>query len=218
MDFNSSPNQGAPAAGAAGAKTPVDHTKWSPGKYKAKAIDWGTAKTKEGLPQAKVLFTYIQKNPTTGAEEAKDLMWFGSFKGGALERTMETLFGLGLRADPSTMDSGRDGKALDETVEVEIVVEHRVDQTGQMRAGISWVNSGNRKMGSLDAQEAQQVFAQANAEYRIFLAKQGVSPNATAPAGATAAGAPRNGAGPAPTIAQAIAAPASTMTEEDLPF
>jgi len=211
MDFNSSPNQTAPA-GAPGARTPVDHTKWAPGKYKAKAIDWGTAKTAAGLPQAKVLFTYMQKNPLTGAEEAKDLMWFGSFNGGALERTMETLFGLGLRSDPSTMDSGRDGKALDETVEVEIVVEHRIDNKGQMRAGISWVNFGNRKMGSLDANEAQTVFAQANAEYRIFLSKQGVQPKPAA--GATAAGVPSNGT---PNLAAQLQQ-APQMTESDLPF
>lgn len=212
MDFNSSPNQNAAAAGAPGAKTPVDHTKWTPGKYKAKPIDWGTAKTAEGLPQVKVLFTYTQKNPTTGADEAKDLMWFGSFKGGALERTMETLFGLGLRQNPASMESGRDGKALDETVEVEIVVEHRIDNKGQMRAGISWVNFGNRKMGSLDPNESKTVFAQANAEYMNFLAKQGV--HASAPAGATVAGLPANGT---PNLAAQLQQ-APQMTESDLPF
>lgn len=145
--------------------------KWKPGRYKAHALDWGVTKTKAGLPQVIVLFEYEQS-----PGERRELMWFGSFKDGALARTEDTLFMLGLRQAPyPAMESGRDGKALDEKAEVEIVVEHRLDQNGVKRAGISWVNPlGGRGIDSKLAQgEGQAMFAQANQSFMAKLMQEG---------------------------------------------
>lgn len=202
MDFSNSPNQTPGAAPAAGttAKTPIDHTRWKVGKFRAKPLDWGIDKTKEGLPQVKVLFTYLQKNDA-GVDENRELTWFGSFKGGALERTMETLENLGLRTKPSDLESGRDGKALDELTEIEIVVEHR-SYNGTTKAGIAWVNGGSRKLSDLEPGEAKALFAEVDAIYANAIAKS-----------RGAAAKPANGSA---NLASTIAQP--TMNESDLPF
>lgn len=195
---------GPPPQEPGSARAPADPNRWKPGKYKAKAVDWNCSKTKEGLPQAVVLFDYQQPGPSPGTTEARQLMWFGSFKGGALERTLETLAMLGLRQPPyPAMEKGRDGKALDENIEVEIVVEHRLNnQTGQLRAGISWVNNiGGRALESKLAEgEGTVVFAEANTAFEAYLAREGI----------TAA---------KPTLAQEIANKTpGTLSEDDIPF
>jgi hypothetical protein len=180
----------------------IDPNKWKPGKYRAKALDWGVGKTKAGLPQVIILFEYNQQGDAPGTTESRQLMWFGSFKEKARERTLGVLVNLGLRGPVSTMENGRDGKALDETKEVEIVVEHRADESGKIRAGVAWVNEiGGRGVQSKLAEgEAKALFADVDAAFMATLAEKGIEM-----------------AKPAQTPAQA-AAPAGTLTDEDVPF
>lgn len=178
-----------------------DPNRWKPGKYRAKAVDWLTSKTKDGSPQVDILFEYQQPGEQPGSTEQRQMIWYGSFKGGARERTMETLFNLGLRGPVSTLETGRDGKALDAEKEVEIVVEHRV-YNGILRAGIAWVNEigGRGLQNKLAEGESKALFADIDQEFLATLAQKG----------AEVKGAPA-------TPAQKTA-PAATLSEEDIPF
>lgn len=148
-----------------------DPDRWKPGKYKAKAIVWSISKTKAGLPQVVILFEYQQ------GEESRQLMWFGSFKDKAKDRTLETLFNLGLRSAPSSLESGREGGELDVNQEVEIVVEHRIGQDGVRRAGIAWVNQKGRGLESKLAQgEAKALLASVDSEFMATLISKGEKP------------------------------------------
>lgn len=192
------PNSNAPKA--------ANPDKWKPGKYKAKAIDWGVTKTSAGLPQVSVLFEYQQPGDMPGVQEVRQLIWFGSFKEKAAERSMEVLEMLGLKQAPyPAMEIGREGKALDETIEVEVVVEHRVDLKGVRRAGIAWVNRlGGRGIDSrLEQGEGAQVFAPVNDAYLNYLRSKGVQPQQ-----------------PKQTIADQIHAPKAqgTLGDDDIPF
>lgn len=183
--------------------------RWKPGKYKAKPIDWMATKTKAGLPQVAVLFEYKQPGEMPGApEESRQLTWYGSFKGGALERTIENLELLGLKQPPyPAMESGREGGALDIETEVEIVVEHRIDQNGVRKAGVSWVNrlGGAGLESKLTPGEGQAVFAEANQAFLAHLQSKGIKAPAAAPAQAQK--------GPAaPPAAQ------GNLGEDDIPF
>lgn len=195
------------------AKITKDPNHWTPGKYRAKAIDWACTKTAENLPQVTVLFGYEQPGKMPGTVEPRQLMWFGSFKGGALERTIESLFALGLRQAPyPAMESGHNGKALDINAEVEIVVEHRANtKTGEIRAGIQWVNSLDRgMMKKLDGNEAASMFAPVNDQFAAYLAGRGVTPSAPqASTGAVANSGPMPGMG---VMEQ------PRFTENDIPF
>lgn len=192
-------------------KKVADPNRWKPGKYKGKPIDWMVTKTQAGLPQVSVLFEYLQPGTMPGTTESRQLTWFGSFKGGALERTLEVLALLGLRQAPyPAMETGRDGKALDENAEVELVVEHRIKDGGEMRAGISWVNriGGRGLQSKFEGAEAAEIFAQANQDFLAYMQKEGLQP--VKPSTATP--------GKAPTIADNIASGTGTLSEDDLPF
>jgi hypothetical protein len=156
----------------------ADPDKWKPGKYKAKAVDWGASKSKEGLPQAVVLFEYQQPGAGPGVTEHRQLMWFGSFKGGARERSLETLMSLGLRGPVSEIELGRDGKALDPELEVEVVVEHRI-YNNVRKAGIAWVNQvGGRGIArdKFAPDEARALFADIDQEFMATLMAKGLTP------------------------------------------
>lgn len=185
----------------------IDPDKWKPGKYTAKAVDWGVSKTKEGLPQVIVLFEYAQTGSLGANPETRQLMFFGSFKGGAKERTLETLLNLGLRGPVVSLETGRDGKALDHEQEVEIVVEHRVFND-QKRAGIAWVNKlgGRGIQQKLDSNEAKTLFSDLDNEFLATLAAKGLKPKVTlAVCGGTK------------TIAQKVQEQ-GTLGEGDIPF
>lgn len=154
----------------------VDPNKWKPGKYKAKPIDWGVTKDKSGNPRVMVLFEYQQKNDH-GQDERSTIMWYGSFNGGARERTMESLMYMGLKTGPSALEAGPEGKALDENNQVEIVIQHRSFE-GVVRAEVAWVNAlGGRGIESTLAKgEAQSLFAGIDAEYKAMLSRDGQKP------------------------------------------
>lgn len=137
-----------------------------PGAYLAKAVDWGISQTQAGLPQAVICFRY---------EGGGDLLWFGSFKEKAVERTIETLVLLGLKGAVEDLATGVQGKALDMTKEVEIVVEEKADSTGKPRIGISWVNDPNKsRIKGLSKFEASSMLGGANA---ILMQKRGKTQN-----------------------------------------
>jgi hypothetical protein len=193
-----------------GTKATSNPDRWKPGKYKAKPVDWMATKTQAGLPQVTVLFEYEQDGDMPGKKETRQLSWYGSFKGGALERTIESLEMLGLRQPPyPAMESGREGGALDVNAEVEIVVEHRI-HNGVRRAGVAWVNRvGGRAMESkLEAGEGQQVFAEANQAFLAYMQQKGIQPKAAAPAAAAAQ----------PGTIGATPPPQGNLGDDDIPF
>lgn len=114
--------------------------KHKPGTYLAKAADWSITKTQSGLPQVSVLFRYQED-----ASSPRELIWWGSFKETVVERTIETLVALGLKGPLEGLAEGLPGGALSTEKLMEIVVEHRQDNSGNVRAGISWVNDPQRK-------------------------------------------------------------------------
>lgn len=189
--------------------------RWKPGKYSpAKPVDWMVTKTNAGLPQVAVLMEYKQPGDMPGTEEVKQLTWYGSFKDGALERTLEILEMLGLRQPPyPAMESGREGAALDVNAEAEVVVEHRVDQKGVRRAGVAWINRvGGRGIDSkLQPGEGAQVFAQANQAFTGYLAAKGIKVEAPAAAAPAAAA-------PLQNLGQQIASGTANFSPEDVPF
>jgi hypothetical protein len=201
-------------------KKVVDPSKWKPGSYKARPIDWMVTKTAAGLPQVSVLFEYEQAGDMPGTLEKRQLTWYGSFKGGAQERTIESLAMLGLRQPPyPAMESGREGKALDEAAEVEIVVEHRKDLNGVTRAGVAWVNriGGRGLQSKLEAGEGNQVFAEANQAFEAFLKANPLPPRAGAPA-ATGQAQATGSQGGATKAAPLTGGPTPSFTEDDIPF
>lgn len=147
-------------------KKVIDANRWVPGKYKAKPADWGIAKDKSGNPRVMVLFDYFQKNPTTGADEPTQLMWWGSFTGGAREFTFEALEIMGLKTPPSSMESGAEGKALDSLSDVVIVVKHKTDPQGIVRPEVAFINAANAGVKSnLADGESKAIFASIDAEF-----------------------------------------------------
>lgn len=110
-----------------------------PGSYPAKLIDWAITETKAGDPQVACMFSYVQDGkPLT-------LTWYGSFKEKAVQRTLDTIKMLGLKGtDLSILADGCQGKGLDLSKSVEIVVEVNADMLGRQRAQIKWVNDPTR--------------------------------------------------------------------------
>lgn len=155
---------------AAQAKKVVDPNQWKPGTYKAKPVDWAVGEDKSGNPRVMVLFDYMQ------GDEQKSIMWFGSFTGGARERTMESLMFMGLTKGPSALAEGVEGKALDSSHEVSIVVKHEADLNGVIRARVSWVNAGRSLKTAIEPARVKSLFGQLDAEYASKLAANGIMP------------------------------------------
>lgn len=159
------------------------------GTYMAKPVDWGISKTQAGLPQVAITFRY----------EHGDLNWYGSFKDTVVERTVDTLILLGLKGTLETLADGIPSKALDPEKEVEIVVEHRPDQKGSMRAGIAWVNDpGRTSIKKIEKGEASSLLSGINAV--LIQRRQAAGVQVSAPAPATQA------------------PPQSTFSTDDVPF
>jgi hypothetical protein len=111
------------------------------GRYKAKVVDHGITKTKAGDPQATVRF---ELETSVGYRE---LTWFGSFNGGAVEHTVRALVNCGLKGSNPAGD-------LEIGKEVSIVVEIDKDQNGNDRNVIRWVNAPGGVLNKMDKREA----------------------------------------------------------------
>ena len=144
------------------------------GSYLARPVDWGISKTKAGLPQVTVCFRY------KGADgQDRDILWFGSFKDTVVERTVDTLMAMGLKGSLETLADGVPGAALNSGSEMEIVIEHRVDQNGVKRAGVAWVNDpAKSRIEKISKAEAGSLLSGVNA---ILMRKRQNDSAASAP-------------------------------------
>ena len=84
------------------------------GKHKATISDYGVKETKAGKPFIEVWFNV----PGHG-----DVAWAGHLTEKTVERTLKTLAMCGLKGALETIADGPIGKALDQSIEVEIDVE-----------------------------------------------------------------------------------------------
>jgi hypothetical protein len=104
------------------------------GKFKAKISDYGLKETKEGKPYIAVWFA---------VEGSGDVSWNGYMSEKAIERTLKTLAICGLKGPLEAIADGPLGRALDQTVEVEIEVELKPglkDPTKKFPQ-VKWVNA-----------------------------------------------------------------------------
>lgn len=99
-----------------------------PGRYKAVIVEHGITPTKSNDPQVAIRFGFETK------DGYRELNWFGSFKGGALEHTLKALVVCGLQG---TNPAG----PLEIGKEVSITVEIGEDRNGKDRNIVRWVNS-----------------------------------------------------------------------------
>jgi hypothetical protein len=103
-----------------------------PGKYRAKAVEWGIGEAQTGNYQIGVAFELLDEAPGTS------ITWYGSFTDAALEFTLKALRAMGWQGDDVyELDNG--GGHLDEK-EVQLVVDHEEYQ-GRVHAKVRWVNS-----------------------------------------------------------------------------
>ena len=103
------------------------------GTYRARALDAALGITSTGKEQIGILFELAD-------ESAQRIMWFGYFTEQTLDRTVESLRHLGWQGD--NLADFSTGLPADCTHEVEIVIDHEADQTGELRARVRWINSG----------------------------------------------------------------------------
>lgn len=98
-----------------------------PGRYTAHVKEHAITETKNGDPQAAVVFEFEYE------DGKRELTWFGSFKEKAVEHTIKALVVCGL-------DGANPAGALQIGKEVSIVVETDTDQEGRERSKVRWVN------------------------------------------------------------------------------
>ncbi len=100
----------------------------APGRYNARAIEWGLGKTSTGKERVAV-----QLELTDPSVLGRRLTWYGYFTEGSLPHTVKALRALGWQgADLSVLDG------LDRN-DVSIVVEHE-DYEGKTQVRVKWIN------------------------------------------------------------------------------
>jgi hypothetical protein len=103
-----------------------------PGKYRARATEWGLGETSNNNMQIGVAFECLDLEPGTG------ITWYGSLTDAALEYTLKDLRAMGWQGDDITELDNNGGKL--DARDVQIVVVHEEYQ-GKTRAKVKWVNS-----------------------------------------------------------------------------
>jgi hypothetical protein len=101
-----------------------------PGKYKALATDVGLGLTEGGNEQIAVLFEL-----TEGEFTGETITWFGYFTEKTTARTIESLRHCGWQGNDLDIIT-----ASDLPKEVQLVIEEEVDQKGDARMRVRWVN------------------------------------------------------------------------------
>lgn len=107
-----------------------------PGKFHAKAVDYGISSSKSGAPLVNVRFAWTENG------EEKSYNWMGSLnEGKAQEFTMKTLIALGLKSTEKIVElcDGPSSGALDLAKMVEITIELETYE-GKTAPRIRWVN------------------------------------------------------------------------------
>ena len=104
------------------------------GKYKAKITDYGVKEAKNGNPYVEVWF---------GLEGKGDVKWRGHLTEKTVERTLKSLAYMGLKGSLESVADGPIGKALDQTIDLDIEVELIPDKNDPTKkwAEVKWVNS-----------------------------------------------------------------------------
>lgn len=103
-----------------------------PGKYRARAVEWGIGEAGTGTMQVGVVFELLDFEPV------EYITWYGFLSDRALEYTLKDLRTLGWQgADITELDNN--GGGLDQR-EVQITVVHE-EYNGQIKAKVRWINS-----------------------------------------------------------------------------
>lgn len=112
------------------------------GRYPAKVVSHAITETKGGDPQAAIRFGFET------SDGPKELTFFGSFKGGALEHTLKALVASGLKGNnpAGPLEIGKD---------VSIVVEINKDINGNDRNVVRWVNQPGGVTNKMDDMSAK---------------------------------------------------------------
>ena len=147
------------------------------GTHKAKLVDYGIGTTNAGAPQLVAKFEVFVGDSTF------PLTWFGSFKDTVRDHTIKALLSVfNLWCEPNEIEAklgeiserGKESGLLDTDKEYALVVEHKPDDKGKIRASIRWVN--NPGMGAqferLAANEAKGLFAGMNLAGNVAEFKQ----------------------------------------------
>jgi hypothetical protein len=113
-----------------------------PGRYTAFVKEHAITETREGLPQATIVFEFEFEGAT------RELTWFGSFKEGALDHTIKALVVCGL-------DGANPAGPLEIGRKVSIVIEVEKDQEGKDRNKVRWVNKAGGIAKPMDSSEAK---------------------------------------------------------------
>lgn len=103
------------------------------GTYRAKAVEATLGETKSGKEQVAVRFRLLD-----GDVEGQSITWYGYFTDKTIDGSFRALRTAGWRGqDLSDLtDIGRE-----DAPEVLLVIEHEIDQAGQPRPRVRWVNS-----------------------------------------------------------------------------
>lgn len=112
------------------------------GRYSARVVSHAITETKGGDPQASIRFSFET------SDGLKELTYFGSFKGGALEHTLKALVASGLKGN-------NPAGALEIGKTVSIVVEIDKDMNGKDRNVVRWVNQPGGVINKMDDNSAK---------------------------------------------------------------
>ena len=107
------------------------------GKYLGRILDYGIGVTKEGNPQAVILFAF-----SDAMDNRHEMTWYGTLKEGrGREITIDALLVCGLRGNNlETLADGVQGHALDAGREVQLTIEYQKDQNGREHPRVKWIN------------------------------------------------------------------------------
>jgi len=100
------------------------------GTFKARAVEAVLGTTSKGGEQVAVQFQILE-----GEAQGQYITWWGFFTEKTTERTLESLEHCGWTGDDLSNLEGIDRH------EVYLVIEHEMDQQGELRARVRWVNS-----------------------------------------------------------------------------
>ncbi len=140
------------------------------GTFKAKVLDYAISASKNGTPQACVLFKYKDDDGDT-----HDISWFGSFHENAKEYTVRDLVTLGFSGnDPSVLAQGVGNGALNTTEEIEIVVGFK-EWNNKTYPEVRYINEpgGSKFRNKMELGEAKMKFNGMNLGAEFAEARQG---------------------------------------------
>jgi hypothetical protein len=139
------------------------------GKVTGKARNWGLGRAKTGSEQIGIEFEIL-----SGPDAGKSITAYLYFTEKTFDRTVESLRHCGWQGDDLASITGLDAN------EVQLVIDHEQDNTGELRARVKWINAlGGLAMNEVLSPNEAKEFA---ARMRARVASIGKKAAATKPA------------------------------------